>query len=157
MRIVRAAGEAPDSAPSLPEPQPVTGSDGQPTPFPNAPGIYAVFDAEGSLQYVGMSRKVCYKTSHMALSVHNYNCLGSVYACPLNCCMPATHILMRHRQFSCCTMQVAVSVANHQQDLPDRVHAVAVLPVQDASREGLTAAWTQVVQEQGAGQGNVRS
>jgi hypothetical protein len=45
--------------------------------------------------------------------------------------------------------QVAVSVANHQQDLPDRVHAVAVLPVQDASRDALTAAWTAVVQEQG--------
>jgi hypothetical protein len=46
-------------------------------------------------------------------------------------------------------LQVAVSVANHQQDLPDRVHAVAVLPVEDASRDALTAAWTSVVQEQG--------
>jgi Grx4 family monothiol glutaredoxin len=78
----------------------VTGGDGQPVSLPNAPGIYAIYDAEGALQYVGMSRKV------------------------------------------------AVSVANHQQDLPDRVHAVAVLPVQDASRDALTAAWTSVVQEQ---------
>jgi hypothetical protein len=52
---------------------------------------------------------------------------------------------------------VAVSVANHQQDLPDRVHAVAVLPVQDASRDALTAAWTSVVQEQGGHARSARS
>ncbi len=46
--------------------------------------------------------------------------------------------------------QVAVSVANHVQDLPDKVHAVAVHPVADASREALTAAWTKVVQAAGA-------
>lgn len=53
--------------------------------------------------------------------------------------------------------QVAVSVANHQQDLPDRVHAVAVLPVQDASRDALTVAWTSVVQEQGGHARSARS
>ena len=36
----------------------VTGGDGQPASLPNAPGIYAIYDAEGALQYVGMSRKV---------------------------------------------------------------------------------------------------
>lgn len=42
----------------LPEPQPVRGSDGEPTKFPQSPGVYAVYDAERKLQYVGMSRKV---------------------------------------------------------------------------------------------------
>lgn len=44
---------------------------------------------------------------------------------------------------------MAVSVANHRQDLPDKVHSVAVVPVTDASRDALTAAWTKVVQEAG--------
>lgn len=40
-------------------------------------------------------------------------------------------------------------MANHMQDLPDKVHAVAVVPVADASRDALTAAWTKVVQDAG--------
>lgn len=59
MQPVRAAAaEQSGESLSLPEPQPVDGADGQPAAFPNAPGIYGVYDTEGSLQYVGMSRKV---------------------------------------------------------------------------------------------------
>lgn len=73
-------------------------ANGEATKFPQSPGIYAVYDAERKLQYVGMSRKV------------------------------------------------ATSIANHVADLPELADAVAVVPVEDASREGLTAAWTKTVQ-----------
>jgi hypothetical protein len=57
-QISRATADSPGQTASLPDPQPVTGGDGQPASLSNAPGIYAIYDAEGALQYVGMSRKV---------------------------------------------------------------------------------------------------
>lgn len=33
-------------------------SSGQPTAFPAVPGVYAVYDAGNTLQYIGLSRKV---------------------------------------------------------------------------------------------------
>jgi hypothetical protein len=58
LHTTSATADPSEQSASLPDPQPVTGSDGQPAQLPNAPGIYAVYDAEGTLQYVGMSRKV---------------------------------------------------------------------------------------------------
>ena len=37
--------------------QPVKAEDGKETPFPPTPGVYAVLDAEGDVQYIGLSRK----------------------------------------------------------------------------------------------------
>lgn len=42
----------------LPEAQPVKGEAGRTNEFPNTPGVYIVYDQEGVIQYVGMSRKV---------------------------------------------------------------------------------------------------
>ena len=56
--MVAAAGDQGETSPSLPPPQPVEGPDGRPTQFHNAAGVYAIYDAEKTLQYVGMSRKV---------------------------------------------------------------------------------------------------
>lgn len=41
-------------APALP----VVNPDGQPTNFPGVSGVYAVYDRAGTLQYVGISRKI---------------------------------------------------------------------------------------------------
>jgi hypothetical protein len=37
---------------------PVVGAGGEKTVFPNASGVYAVYDKDGRLQYMGLSRKV---------------------------------------------------------------------------------------------------
>ena len=42
------------------------------------------------------------------------------------------------------------SIANHLTELPDLTHAVKVLLVSHATRESLTAAWKQWVEEAGA-------
>ncbi len=39
------------------EARPVRDADGQPTAFPATPGVYAVYAPDGSLQYIGLSRK----------------------------------------------------------------------------------------------------
>lgn len=58
MYAMAAAAGGSEAQTSLPEPQPVVNGDGRPTSFPPTPGIYAVYNAEGAIQYVGMSRKV---------------------------------------------------------------------------------------------------
>ncbi len=58
MYAISAPAGGSDAQMSLPEPQPVVNGDGRPTSFPPTPGIYAVYNAEGAIQYVGMSRKV---------------------------------------------------------------------------------------------------
>ena len=40
------------------EAQAVRDASGQPTAFPATPGVYAVYAPDGSLQYIGLSRKV---------------------------------------------------------------------------------------------------
>ena len=160
LQIIRATADSPEQTASLPDPQPVTGADGQPASLPNAPGIYAIYDAEGALQYVGMSRKVPQFHAHNERSTP-HRLAALVIDDMLR--KPSQHMAdsqgagtkpLQLRLSTQAAPQVAVSVANHQQDLPERVHAVAVLPVQDASRDALTAAWTSVVQEQG---GHARS
>lgn len=42
--------------------------------------------------------------------------------------------------------KVAVSIANHIQDLPDYTHSVKVATVPDPSKDNLTAAWKQWIQ-----------
>lgn len=54
---------AASSASSVPEfanteAKPVKGADGSLTSFPDAPGVYAIFNPAGELQYIGLSRKV---------------------------------------------------------------------------------------------------
>ena len=39
------------------EAQPVLDEGGQPTAFPATPGVYAVYGPDGTLQYIGLSRK----------------------------------------------------------------------------------------------------
>lgn len=68
-QISRATADSPGQTASLPDPQPVTGADGQPASLPNAPGIYAIYDAEGALQYVGMSRKVLHFNARTKFSM----------------------------------------------------------------------------------------
>lgn len=38
--------------------QPVLGADGQAATFPATPAVYAIYDKDGALQYVGLTRKV---------------------------------------------------------------------------------------------------
>jgi hypothetical protein len=45
--------------------------------------------------------------------------------------------------------QVDTSIANHMSELPDLTHGVKVLLVSHATRESLTAAWKQWVEEAG--------
>ena len=47
-------------------------------------------------------------------------------------------------------LQVAVSIANHLQDLPDSIHSVKVGCVSNPTKENLTAAWKQWIQSAGA-------
>ena len=49
-------------------------------PLPDQPGVYAVFDAHGALQYVGLSRKVCGCTLSKAYThnVGNYCTFAAV-------------------------------------------------------------------------------
>ncbi|PSC76690.1 Monothiol glutaredoxin-chloroplastic [Micractinium conductrix] len=61
----RVAAQAGEAAPAeqlqsfaTTEPQRVRGGDGQLAPMPGTPGVYAVYDSTGDLQYVGISRKV---------------------------------------------------------------------------------------------------
>ncbi|KAA6418465.1 MAG: monothiol glutaredoxin- chloroplastic-like [Trebouxia sp. A1-2] len=75
--------------------QPVSG---EPGALPNTAGVYAVYDKEQKLQYIGLSRKV------------------------------------------------AVSVANHIQDMPDHTHSVKFATVPDPTKDNLTAAWKQWIQ-----------
>ena len=51
-----ATAEAPPALGNV-EAQPVRDADGQPTAFPATPGVYAVYAPDGSLQYIGLSRK----------------------------------------------------------------------------------------------------
>ena len=46
-------------------------------------------------------------------------------------------------------LQVAVSIANHMQDLPDFTHSVKVATVPDPTKDNLTAAWKAWVQSAG--------
>ena len=64
--MVSVAGDQGETSPSLPPAQPVEGPDGQPTQLHNAAGVYAVYDSEDALQYVGMSRKVGWPCSRAA-------------------------------------------------------------------------------------------
>lgn len=51
-----------------------------------------------------------------------------------------------------CAVQVAVSIANHMQDLPDYTHSVKVATVANPTKENLTAAWKQWVESAGTKQ-----
>ncbi|KAG2430785.1 hypothetical protein HYH02_013624 [Chlamydomonas schloesseri] len=75
--------------------------------FPGSAGVYAVYDKNGALQYIGLSRKV------------------------------------------------SASVATHMQELPDLTGAIKYNIVDDASREGLTAAWKAWVEETVAESGTI--
>lgn len=57
---LRATGEAVEGTADtkLPDPQPVRKAEGGLASFPQSPGVYTVYDKGGTLQYVGMSRKV---------------------------------------------------------------------------------------------------
>lgn len=46
-------------------------------------------------------------------------------------------------------IQVAVSIANHVQDLPEYAHSVRVATLSNPTRENLTAAWKQWVESAG--------
>ncbi len=48
--------------------------------------------------------------------------------------------------------QIDMSVSNHLNELPELTHAVKTLTVSHATRESLTAAWKQWVEEAGAPQ-----
>ena len=46
-------------------------------------------------------------------------------------------------------IQVAVSIANHVQDLPEYAHSVRMATLSNPTRENLTAAWKQWVESAG--------
>lgn len=48
---------------------PVTGADGQLAQLPSTPGVYAVLDAAGTVQYVGVSRRVAVSVTTHAESL----------------------------------------------------------------------------------------
>lgn len=80
-----------EAAPSLPASGPI----------PAVAGVYAVYDPQGTLQFVGISRKV------------------------------------------------AVSVATHAEAIPELVGSVKVLELPTASKDELTGAWKEWIQEAG--------
>lgn len=82
-------------------PVPVTGNDGSATQFPPTSGLYAVYDKDGILQFVGVSRKI------------------------------------------------NISISTHIEALPELVHSIKVLEIPDSSKEDLTEAWKQWIQEAG--------
>lgn len=49
--------------PALPEVEPLRVAEGAVAGAPAAPGVYAVYDSAGVLQYIGLSRKVTHKRS----------------------------------------------------------------------------------------------
>ncbi|KAL0037604.1 hypothetical protein WJX77_004510 [Trebouxia sp. C0004] len=102
-RRARAASHSDASAPSTSSvtslsDAPLQPVSGEPGALPTTAGVYAVYDKEQKLQYIGLSRKV------------------------------------------------AVSVANHIQDMPDHTDSVKVATVPDPTKENLTAAWKQWIQ-----------
>lgn len=99
--------------------QPVLKEDGSFGELPNLPGVYAIYDGEGTLQYIGISRRVGW------------------------CAAPTQ--LMQHPPPS----QVALSVANHLQDLPELTKAAKVVTVANPTKETLTAAWKEWVEQAG--------
>ena len=120
--------DAPTASTSLVTPladaelQSVSGGHGA---LPAAAGVYAVYDKEDKLQYIGLSRKVPY-------TVHPDHPLPFLLYCSYG-----------HN------LQVAVSIANHVQDLPQHAHSVKVATVSNPTKENLTAAWKQWVESAG--------
>ena len=106
---------------------PLQSVSGEPGVLPTTAGVYAVYDREQKLQYIGLSRKV---SSH---------CLRHSQDCRMN----------RLSQAQLPDIQVAVSVANHIQDMPDHTHSVKVATVPDPTKDNLTAAWKQWIQSAG--------
>jgi hypothetical protein len=51
---VAPASSAFEAAPTTP----ITSAEGQPSSFPPVAGVYAIFDPAGTLQYIGISRKI---------------------------------------------------------------------------------------------------
>lgn len=99
---------------------------GEQTALPAAAGVYAVYDKDQTLQYIGLSRKV----SPSGLSRH------------VHCALSVPTLFY-------CTIQVAVSIANHMQDLPEHAHSVRVATLSNPTKENLTAAWKQWVESAG--------
>lgn len=100
---------------------------GERTALPAAAGVYAVYDQHQKLQYIGLSRKV----SPLGL-LRSVQCF----------CPDQPYIFFG-------TIQVAVSIANHVQDLPEYAHSVRVATLSNPTRENLTAAWKQWVESAG--------
>lgn len=96
-RVVASA--AVDASLADAESLPILQDDGTPTTFPNAPGVYGVYDADNKLQYVGISRRI------------------------------------------------ALSVATHVDELPELTRSVRFSVVSNPTKEALTGAWKEWVQE----------
>ena len=110
--------------------QPLKGADGERAQFPAVPGVYAVYDAEGRLQYIGLSRKVC-----TCAKAWDKDCPNSATAQRTSPGAPPP--------------QVAASLATHAQELPELAHAAKTLVLDNASKDSLTAAWKAWVQAAG--------
>ena len=98
---------------------------GEQTSLPAAAGVYAVYDKHQTLQYVGLSRKV-----------------------PVPAFLGESTSPAGTKQVFF-TVQVAVSIANHMQDLPEHTHSVKVATLSNPTKDNLTAAWKQWVESAG--------
>ena len=97
-------------------------------PIPTDAGVYAVYDSNDVLQYIGLTRKVPAGAMHGVLHAANIHADAA----------------------DCQSMQLVVSVVTHKQNLPEQVQAVRYAALPGASREALTDAWKAWMQAAGA-------
>jgi len=120
---------------------------GELSQYPDAAGVYAVYNDANELQYIGLSRKVSGRMPAAA---------GAPVACCAMLAGPARPAAGRPGPTSrrgtwwCRCLghpQVSASVSSHMQELPDLTKAVRFELVPSATREALTDAWKAWVQE----------
>jgi hypothetical protein len=112
---------------------------GEMSQFPAVPGVYAVYDKEGTLQYIGLTRKVGDKH-------HRYTCAVLIHACAA--AISRRKLDSTPRLTIRCS-QVNISVSTHMQDLPDLTHTIKYQVVESGLREELTGAWKKWIEEAG--------
>ncbi len=120
---------------------PVKTADGALNEFPQSAGVYSIYCPEGQLQYIGLSRKVC-----TLLKAHVFGQKMSVrHAAHEMTCLPISGCMTRIVY----VLQIAISIATHQQDLPDLTHSAKYEETPGASKEAMVAKWQEWLQAAG--------
>jgi hypothetical protein len=106
--------------------------------LPAEPGVYAVYNNAGELQYIGLSRKVC-QPLRLPKTVCSSRLCQAVVLHLTGAPVAADTLLI--------ALQVSVSLSNHLQELPELTAAVKYEVVPSGAREDLTAAWKTWMEE----------